>query len=160
LTNLRIRDTHLTTGAHLRCHGKGRKDRCTPLTNPTTKILRTWLKERDGQATDPLFPTRRGTPLSPDATARLPPKHPPPATAACPPLADKTVTPHTLRHSTAMALLHAGVDISVIALWLGHEGTETAQIYLHADMTIKEHALARTNPGGGKLRRYTAPDTL
>ncbi len=139
---------------------KGRKDRCTPLTKPTAKILRTWLAERTGQPEDPLFPTHRGTPLSRDAIARLVAKHAEDAEDACPSLAAKNVTPHTLRHSTAMALLHAGVDISVIALWLGHETTDTAQIYLHADMAIKERALARTDPSGGKLRRYTAPDTL
>jgi integrase/recombinase XerD len=160
LTSLRIGDVHLGAGAHLRCHGKGRKDRCTPLTSATATTLKTWLKEHDGTATDPLFPSRRGTPLSRDAVARLVTKHTHAAQATCPSLAGKNVTPHTLRHSTAMALLHAGVDVSVIALWLGHEGTETVHIYLHADMTIKERALARTDPRGGKLRRYTAPDTL
>lgn len=160
LATLRVRDTHLAAGAHLRCHGKGRKDRCTPLTSATAKTLRTWLAERAGQPDDPLFPTRRGTPLSRDAIARLVAKHAHTAEASCPSLIGKNVTPHTLRHSTAMALLHAGVDISVIALWLGHEGTETAQIYLHADMAIKERALGRANPNGGTLRRYTAPDTL
>ncbi|WP_243769884.1 tyrosine-type recombinase/integrase [Amycolatopsis acidicola] len=160
LTSLRIGDVHLGAGAHLRCHGKGRKDRCTPLTSTTAKTLKTWLKEHDGTATDPLFPSRRGTPLSRDAVARLVTKHTHAARTTCPSLEDKNVTPHTLRHSTAMALLHAGVDVSVIALWLGHEATETVQIYLHADMTIKERALARTDPRGGKLRRYTAPDTL
>ncbi|MGH3837002.1 MAG: tyrosine-type recombinase/integrase [Pseudonocardiaceae bacterium] len=160
LANLRISDAHLASGAHLRCHGKGRKDRCTPLTRPTAKALRTWLSERAGEPDDPLFPSRRGTPLSRDAIARLVTKHTNTAAVTCPSLTSKNVTPHTLRHSTAMALLHAGVDISVIALWLGHEGTDTAQIYLHADMTIKERALARTDPSGGKLHRYTAPDTL
>ena len=160
LASLRIADAHLDTGAHLRCHGKGRKDRCTPLTSLTGKTLRTWLKERGGQPDEPLFPTHRGTPLSRDTIARLVAKHANTAEAACPSIASKNVTPHTLRHSTAMALLRAGVDISVIALWLGHEGTETAQLYLHADMAIKERALARVSPTGGKLRRYTAPDTL
>jgi len=160
LTSLRLHDVHLDAGPHLRCHGKGRKDRCTPLTAPTVKVLRAWLAERGGQHGDPLFPTRRGTPLSRDAVQRLVAKHAAAAAVRCPSLLHKKVTPHTLRHSTAMALLHAGVDISVIALWLGHESTETTQTYLHADMTIKERALARTTPPGTTARRYRAPDTL
>jgi integrase/recombinase XerD len=123
-------------------------------------VLRTWLAERGGQPGDPLFPTRRGAPLSRDAVGRLVAKHAATAQMACPSLRVKKVTPHTLRHSTAMALLHAGVDISVIALWLGHESTETTQAYLHADMTIKERALARTTPPGSTARRYRAPDTV
>ncbi|MER5347607.1 tyrosine-type recombinase/integrase [Streptomyces mirabilis] len=123
-------------------------------------MLKTWLKERRGEQGDPLFPTRRGTPLSRDAVERLVTKHTRTAATTCPSLADKHVTPHTLRHSTAMALLHAGVDISVIALWLGHESTETTQIYLHADMAIKERALTRTAPSGSTPGRYNAPDTL
>lgn len=160
LTNLRLSDAHLGTGAHLRCHGKGRKDRATPLTSLTATALRTWLAEHAGEPDDPLFPTRRGTPLSRDAVARLVAKHATTAAATCRSLTSKNVTPHTLRHSCAMALLRAGVDISVIALWLGHEGTDTAQLYLHADMAIKERALARTHTSGGTLRRYKAPDTL
>jgi site-specific recombinase XerD len=160
LVNLKLHDAQLGTGAHVRCHGKGRKDRCTPLTRPTVKVLRSWLRERGGHDSDPLFPTRRGTPMSRDAVARLVTKHAQVAAVACPSLTDKKVTPHTLRHSTAMALLHAGVDISVIALWLGHESTETTQIYLHADMTIKERALARTAPTASAPGRYTASDTL
>ncbi|MCW1100171.1 tyrosine-type recombinase/integrase [Streptomyces sp. RS2] len=134
---LTLQDIHLGSGPHLRCHGKGRRDRCTPLTSDTVKVLKIWLKERGGERGDPLFPTRRGTPLSRDAVEALVTKHTRTAAVTCPSLADKHVTPHTLRHSTAMALLHAGVDVSVIALWLGHESTETTQIYLHADMTIK-----------------------
>ncbi|MGH3439619.1 MAG: tyrosine-type recombinase/integrase [Pseudonocardiaceae bacterium] len=160
LTGLTLADTQLGPGPHLRCHGKGRKGRCTPLTSLTTKVLRAWLKERQGRPTDPLFPTRRGTPLSRDAVEHLVAKHTRTAAAHCPSLTDKKVTPHTLRHSTAMALLHAGVDTSVIALWLGHESAETTQIYLHADMTIKERALARIAQPGGIPGRYTPPDTL
>ncbi|MEN8654595.1 tyrosine-type recombinase/integrase [Streptomyces sp. 21So2-11] len=160
LTRLTLQDVHLSTGPHLRCHGKGRKDRCTPLTTSTVKVLKIWLRERGGERDDPLFPTRRGTPLSRDAVERLVTKHTRTAADTCPSLASKHVTPHTLRHSTAMALLHSGVDISVIALWLGHESTETTQIYLHADMSIKERALARTAPNGSPPGRYTAPDTL
>lgn len=160
LTGLRLQDVHLGTGPHLRCRGKGRKDRCTPLTAVTVHVLRTWLRERGGDSGDPLFPTRRGTPLSRDAVERLVAKHATAAVVACPSLIGKHVTPHTLRHSTAMALLHAGVDVSVIALWLGHESTETTQLYLHADMSIKERALARTALPSSPPGRYTPPDTL
>ncbi|MEV4245875.1 tyrosine-type recombinase/integrase [Streptosporangium canum] len=160
LTGLTLADVHLGSGPHLRCHGKGRKDRCTPLTTLTAKALRTWTKEHTGQPTDPLFPTRQGTRLSRDAVERLVTKHTLTATTGCPSLTGKNVTPHTLRHSTAMALLRAGVDTSVIALWLGHESSETTQIYLHADMEIKERALARITPTGSAPGRYTAPDTL
>ena len=118
------------------------------------------LRERGGDSEDPLSPTRRGTRLSRDAVEHLVAKHATVAAVACPSLNGKHVTPHTLRHSTAMALLHAGVDVSVIALWLGHESTETTQIYLHADMGIKERALARTALPGSPPGRYIAPDTL
>ena len=160
LTGLTIADTHLGDGPHLRCHGKGRKDRCTPLTPDAVKTLRVWLKERGGQPEDPLFPSRRGTRLSRDAVARLVAVHAETAARACPSITGKHVTPHTLRHSTAMALLRAGVDTSVIALWLGHESPETTQAYLHADMEIKNRALARVNPPGGTPGRYSPPDSL
>ncbi len=160
LTGLRLQDVHLDTGPHLRCRGKGRKERCTPLTTATVTVLRTWLRERGGDSGEPLFPTRRGTPLSRDAVEHLVAKHAATAAVACPSLTGKHVTPHTLRHSTAMALLHAGVDVSVIALWLGHESTETTQIYLHADMSMKERALARAALPGSPPGRYVAPDTL
>src|ERR1039457_5935193 len=134
--------------------------RVSELTGLTAKTLRTWLKEHRGQPADPLFPTRSGTPLSRDAVEHLVARHAHTATATCPSLTSKKVTPHTLRHSTAMALLRAGTDTSVIALWLGHESPETTQVYLHADMEIKERALARITPPGGTPGRYTAPDTL
>lgn len=161
LTAATVADTHLGSGAHLHCHGKGRKDRNTPLTKPTVAILNHWLPERGKEQDGPLFPTRKGTQLSRDAVAKLLKKYTAEATKKCPTLAVKNVTPHTLRHTTAMLLLHAGVDLSVIAMWLGHESTETTQIYLHADMSLKEKALARLTPtpdaGNG---RYQAPDKL
>jgi site-specific recombinase XerD len=162
LTATTIGDVHLGPGAHLRCTGKGRKQRCTPLTKPAVASLRAWLAERAGQPTDPLFVSTRGTALSRDAVAHLVAKHAAAATADCPTLAAKTVTPHTLRHTTAMTLLHGGVELTVIALWLGHESTDATQIYLHADMTIKERALARTMPSSstGALHRYQPPDAL
>lgn len=163
LTGLTIADVHLGGGPHVRCTGKGRKNRCTPLTRPATQALRSWLAERQATHNDaPVFPTRRGSPLSRDAVTHLVARHTAAAAPTCPTLATKTVTPHTLRHSTAMALLGAGTDISVIALWLGHESTDATQIYLHADMSIKERALARTTPAAaeGRMSRYKPTDTL
>ncbi len=160
LTGLNDQDVHLGAGAHVRCRGKGRKDRATPLTRQTADILEEWTTERGGQADDPLFPTQTGRRLSRDAIAHLVAKHAATAGATCPSITTKKVTPHALRHSAAMALLHAGVDTSVIALWMGHESPETTQVYLHADMTIKERALARVVPPGTTAGRYRAPDTL
>jgi integrase/recombinase XerD len=160
LAALRCGDVHLGAGAHLRCTGKGRKQRCTPLTAPTVAVLRAWLTERRGQPEDPLFPTSRGRPLGRDAVGLLVAKHARTAQDRCPSIGAKTITPHVLRHSTAMRLLHAGVDTSVIALWLGHEKTDTVQIYLHADLTMKERALARTTPLDAQPGRYRPPDTL
>ncbi len=160
LTTLTCADVELGTGAHLRCHGKGRKERITPLTTQTCRLLRVWLTEQRGEPDDPLFPSRRRGALSRDAVALLVTKHAAAAGQRCAALAGKTVSPHVLRHTCAMSLLAVGVDISVIALWLGHEGTETTQIYLHADLAIKERALARTAPAGTKPGRYHAPDSL
>lgn len=161
LTGLTIADVHLGAGPHVRCLGKGRKNRCTPLTRPAAHALRTWLLERAGEGNDPVFPTHHGRRLSRDAVAHLVARHSAAATRSSPTLAAKTITPHTLRHSCAMALLASGCDVSVIALWLGHESTDATQIYLHADMSIKERALARTDPGTpATMRRYKPPDTL
>jgi integrase/recombinase XerD len=160
LTGLSRADVHLGTGAHVSCQGKGRKQRITPLTAQTVAILRIWLTERAGQPTDPLFPTRTGRTLSRDAIERRLAKHAQTAAAVCPSLADKKLTPHVLRHTAAMRLLRAGVDTSVIALWLGHAQADTTQIYLHAVLALKEKALARTAPPGTKPGRYQPPDTI
>lgn len=161
LVALTIDDAHLGVGANIRIeHGKGRKQRCTPLTPTTTATIRSWLCEHNGSPTDPLFPTRQGTPLSRDAVEYLVSKHRNAAAAACPSLNHKKVTPHVLRHTSAMRLLQAGVDITVIALWLGHESIETTQIYLHADLTLKEQAIARTAPPNTHPGRYSPPDDL
>lgn len=160
LTALAGGDVHLDDGAHVRCHGKGRKQRHTPLTRQTVAILTIWIAERGGDGDRPLFPTRGGTPLSRDAIARLVAKHSATAATRCPSIASKNVTPHTLRHSAAMALLHAGVDTSVIALWMGHASPESTQAYLHADMTIKQRALQRVTPPNTAPGRYQAPDAL
>jgi site-specific recombinase XerD len=160
LTGLKRQDIHLGSGPHVRCHGKGRKDRATPLTTQTVKVMRTWLAELSPDPAGPLFPTQPGGRLSRDAVERLVARHVATAVAACPSIKEKHITPHTLRHSAAMTLLKNGVDTSVIALWLGHEGSETTQIYLHADMTIKEQALARVQQPGTTPGRYRPPDTL
>lgn len=160
LTGLTHADIHLGTGAHIACHGKGRKDRITPLTGQTVTALRGWLTQQPADPTGPLFPTRTGRRLSRDAIEHRITHYTHLAAANCPSLAGKNVTAHVLRHTCAMRLLHAGVDTSVIALWLGHESVDTTQIYLHADMAIKEKALARTKPPTVKATRYRPPDDL
>jgi len=157
---LRRQDVALGTGAHVRCLGKGRKLRCTPLRRDVVKVLEAWLRERPPEPDTPVFPSSRGGPLSDDAVERLVAKHAAAAQRRCSSLAGKKVTPHTLRHSAAMTLLRRGVDRSVIALWLGHESVETTQIYLHADLRLKEQALARTTPSGLAPPRYRPKDTL
>ncbi len=160
LIALTRQDVHLGTGPYVRSHGKGRKERCTPLTAQTVAVLRAWLKEHPGEGADPLFPTRRGTSLGRDAVEKLVSKYAAIAARGCPSLQGKAVSPHVLRHTAAMQLLHAGVDTSVIAMWLGHEGVETTQIYLHADLSLKERALERTAPLDTVAGRYRAPDSL
>jgi site-specific recombinase XerD len=160
LTGLTIGDIHLGAGAHVSCTGKGRKQRITPLTTGTVTVLRAWLAERGGQPGQALFPARTGGRLSRDAVEHRLAKHTATAAARCPSLNAKTVTAHTLRHTAAMRLLHAGTDTTVIALWLGHEQAETTQIYLHADLALKERALARTKPPDVKPGRYRPPDKL
>ncbi len=161
LTSLRLSDAHLGTGPHVRCEGKGRKERCTPLSRQTVKTLREWLEERGGSPGDPLFPTRWGAPLSRSAVSRVVARHAAAAGASCPSLSSKRPTPHILRHSCAMSLLQAGCDLAVIALWLGHEqvGT-TMRAYLHGDLSIKQRALDRTRPPDVQPGRYKPPDQL
>jgi integrase/recombinase XerD len=153
-------DVHLGAGPHVSCHGKGRKQRITPLTTVTVTVLRAWLAERHGEPGHPLFPNRTGGHLSRDAVEKRLAQHLTAAQASCPSLKEKNVTAHTLRHTAAMRLLHAGVDTSVIALWLGHEQADTTQIYLHADLELKEKALARTTPANTTPGRYKPPDQL
>lgn len=160
ITGLRQEDVEMGTGAHVRCLGKGRKQRCTPLRPDVVAVLRGWLSELRGKPTDPIFPSARGGRLSADALQRLVSRHVSTARRACPSLAAKHVKPHTLRHAAAMALLQRGVDLTVIALWLGHESTETTQIYLHADMQLKERALAHTTARGLPPARFRPADPL
>jgi integrase/recombinase XerD len=153
-------DVHVGVGPHVSCLGKGRKHRITPLTSPVVAVLRTWLDERRGHAHEPIFPTRKGKTLSRDALERRLATYVTRASRTCASLREKTVTLHVLRHTAAMRLLHAGIDTSVIALWLGHEHVETTQIYLHADLALKERALARTAPLQTSPGRYQASDAL
>lgn len=159
LIGLGCSDIQLSHGPHVKCHGKGRKERATPLTAHTVAVLRQWMKERAGSPSDPLFVTSRGGPLSPDAVQWLVAKYAAAAEEKCPSIGAKTVSPHVLRHTCAMNLLRS--HVAVIALWLGHESTQTTSaIYLHADMTLKEQALARTTPPNTKPGRYRPPDAL
>jgi integrase/recombinase XerD len=161
LTSLSLQDiTTATPGAAVRTTGKGRKHRTTPLTRQTAAVLHEWLPEAGPGPAAPAFPTRGGTPLSADAVQRLVATHTATAKRSCPSLTSKHVTPHTLRHTAAMALMTAGVDTSVIALWLGHQSAATTQIYLHADMTIKEHALDRVRGTNTTPGRYQPGDAL
>ncbi len=160
LVNLKCEDLVLQTGPFVRCLGKGRKQRCTPLSDETVRVLRTWLKEHKGAPSDPLFPSRRGGTLSRDAVERLVTKYASIAARSCPSLKDKRVPPHVLRHTTAVDLLRGGVDHTVIALSLGHESPETTKVYLDADLSIKEQALARTAPRGTKPGRFQPDDSL
>jgi site-specific recombinase XerD len=160
LRALRREDVVLSTGAHVRCMGKGRKERCTPLTRETVAVLRAWLAERAGSPIDPVFPSRRGTPMSRDAVERLVTKYTEIAGSDCVSLRTKRVSPHVLRHTTAVSLLQAGNDRAMIALWLGHESIETTQMYLDADLTMKERALARTAPLCAGPGRYRPDDNL
>lgn len=160
VVSLCCQDVVFGTGAHVRCTGKGRKTRCIPLRKEITTALRLWLRERNAQPAEVLFPSARGRPMSRDGVEYLLAKHVAVARLRCPSLKAKRVTPHVLRHTTAMDLLEHGVDRSIIALWLGHESMETTQTYLHANLKLKEQALAKTDPFSSQSRRYRPPDQL
>jgi site-specific recombinase XerD len=153
-------DIVLGAGAHVRCMGKGRKERATPIRKDSIKVLRDWLAERGGAETDAVFVSNRDQRLSRDAIEQMVRKHVRVASAKCPTLKKKRVTPHVLRHSAAMQLLQNGVDRTVIALWLGHESAETTQMYIHADIKLKEKAMARTRPVKAPPGRYRPSDKL
>ena len=160
LTGLDCGDVAVGNGGHVRCEGKGRKQRVVPLTSQAQAVLRVWLAERGGGPLEPLFPTRTGRRLSRDAVERRVRIHAATAAQRCPSLHDKKLHPHVLRHSCAMSLLQAGVDTTVIALWLGHADIRSTQPYLHADLSIKERALALTTPASSPPGRYRPPDAL
>ncbi|MBN2776496.1 MAG: site-specific integrase [Bacteroidales bacterium] len=160
IINLQRCDIVLEKSAYVRCEGKGRKQRATPLRHETVNIIRNWLKEQNLDDYDPLFPTVRGGRMSRDALELLIKRHTKTAALQCPSLIGKRISPHILRHSTAMNLLHHGVDQAVIALWLGHESIDTTQIYFHADMKLKEKALAKMENHQTKPARYKPNDEL
>lgn len=160
IIHIRVGDVHLGVGAHVSCTGKGRKMRITPLTAQMALLLKRWLRERGGADTDPLFVTRAGNPLSRDAIEHRLEKYVDMAGRSFPPIRQKKITMHVLRHSAAMRLMRAGIEQSVIALWLGHEQVGTTDIYLHADMEIKERALAKTAPASAATRRFKPDDKL
>jgi site-specific recombinase XerD len=160
LTGLHQRDLQLGIGAHVRVIGKGRKERCTPLSKNTRAVLAAWMKEPHKLPDQPLFPNASGGRLSAHGVQYLLAKHVASATTACPSLKHKRVSPHVLRHTTAMDLLQQGVEPCVIALWLGHESIETTQIYLDADLELKQRVLDRVTPLNGKLGRYRPDDKL
>jgi integrase/recombinase XerD len=160
LAGLTRQDVNLGAGANIHTIGKGRKERRTPLVPPTKTVLAAWLAERPADPGDPLFPTITGSRLSRDAIERRLAHHVELATRSCPSLRAKRVTTHTLRHTAAMRLLLAGNDVTIIALWLGHEQISTTNIYLHADMTHKQRAIDRTKPLAAKPGRYRPPDPL
>ena len=160
LTSLRPEDLHVGTGAHVRVIGKGRKERCTPLSKNTRAVLAAWVREPPLAAGQPLFPNARGSTLSAHGLQYLLAKHVAAASNACPSLKRKRVSPHVLRHTTAMDLLQEGTEQIAIALWLGHESIETTQVYLDADLQLKQKILDKTTPPTGKLGRYRPGDKL
>ena len=160
LSGLCWQDIMLDTGAHVCCQGKGRKERCTPLRKDVITALRSWQREQNNRPEEPVFPSTRGGPLKRDGVAHLLTKYVATAQQHCPSLQSKRVTPHVLRHSAAMALLHSGVDSAVIAMWLGHETMDTLQMYLHASLELKQQALDKTTPVNGKAGRYQPDDDL
>ena len=160
LTDLRQRDVVLARGAHVRCEGKGRKERCTPLAQPTVAVLKAWINEQGDDESRFLFPSSSGGRLSADAVQHALAKHVATACTTCPSLIKKHVTPHVLRHTAAMELFQAGVDRSLIAIWLGHESLDTTQIYLDANLQLKEAVLDRLNPVRSKPGRYRPDDKL
>lgn len=161
LINLRVGDLQLGPHSQLECVGKGRKQRVIPLQKNTTKLLTAWLAELPPERDGPLFPTSNGTTLTRAAVGKLVTRHTATATARCPSIAGKNVTPHTLRHTCAMSLLHAGIDTTSIALWLGHTNIQTTQIYLHADLELKRRTLERVPALDERPpARYQASDAL
>jgi len=160
MTGLKQKDLIFGTGAHIRVIGKGRKERCIPLAKSTLAVLKNWIREPQRSDDGLLFPSAKGKLFSVHGVQYLLNKHRVTASAVCSSLKQKRVTVHRLRHTMAMDLLQAGVDRSVIALWLGHESVNTTQIYLEATLAMKEQALGKVNSPQGKLTRYKPEDEL
>ena len=161
LVSLRIGDIQISPRSQLECVGKGRKQRIIPLQKNTIVLLTAWFREVPAAPGTPLFPTQAGTPLTRAAVGKLVAHHAKTAAEGCPSIAGKNVTPHTLRHTCAMSLLHAGIDTASIALWLGHANIQTTQIYLHADLELKRRTLDRLPAIDDQPpARYQASDAL
>jgi integrase/recombinase XerD len=160
LVGLRRRDLELGRGSHVRCDGKGRKERCIPLRPALRAELRAWVRELPAGADGPVFPTGRGASLGRDGLEYALAKYAAAARARCPTLAKKRVTSHVLRHTCAMNLLRAGVDLSVIALWLGHQSPATTMIYLHSDVELKRRVMEKTSSPTLRFGKYRAGDRL
>lgn len=160
MTGMRRGQVRFDSTTYLQLHGKGRKERVVPLWRKTGRVLQNWFREIEGETTDVAFPSVRGTPLSSDGLDYIVRQAVKAGAEGCPSLLSKRVTPHVLRHTCAMHLLQAGIDMSVIALWLGHESIETTHIYVEADLAIKERALARIAPTTLVVRRFKADDSL
>lgn len=157
---LRRDQVRVGTGPHLELQGKGRKERVVPLWTETARILQAWFRELGDRVDAVVFPNARGQPLSRDGVDYLLRRAVSSAAQSCPSLKTKRVSPHVLRHTTAMHLLQAGVDVAVIALWLGHESIETTHVYVEADLATKERALEKLEPVDTRFARYRADDAL
>ena len=157
-----LRRQHVTFGStsYVQLQGKGRKERAIPLWPKTARILQEWFRETDAREEAMAFPNVRRGPLTRFAVHLLLRKAVQIASARCPSLTSKRVSPHVIRHGTAMALLQAGVDIAVIAVWLGHESIETTNVYVHANLAMKEKALAKIQPMDTPFRRFRPDDRL
>jgi integrase/recombinase XerD len=160
LAGLRVADLLLDRASALHLHGKGRKERVVPLWKRTASQLRGWLPRIDQSPDAPVFPNRAGKPMTRSGIEQRLSVAISKASQRCRSLATRRISPHTLRHTTAMHLLQSGVDITVIALWLGHEDTATTHLYIEADLAMKEAALKRLDEPSLKPVRYNAPDRL
>jgi len=160
ITGLHQKDVMLCRAAHVRCEGKGRKERCTPLARPTVAVLKAWISEQGINGSAFMFPSRNGDRLSADAVQHALATHVTAAQRKCPSLAKKRVTPHVLRHTAAMELLQAGVDRALIAIWLGHESLDTTQMYLDADLQLKQTVLDKITPIRNRPGRFRPDDKL
>jgi site-specific recombinase XerD len=160
VTGLTRRNLTLGRAAYLQVIGKGRKERAVPLCRPVAAVLTAWLDEPRMDGSDLIFPSVRGGRLSADAVEHLLGKHVAVASKVCPSIAKKRITFHCLRHTMAMDLLHAGVEQNAIALWLGHESVETTQMYLDADLVLREKILAKMTDIDSKPGKYRPPGQL
>jgi integrase/recombinase XerD len=157
---IKVSDVVLEGSPNVRIHGKGRKDRSVPLWPATASHIRRWLTQIDSSPSKPLFPARSGATMTRSAITDRLRRALLTAIEKCPSLRDRSISPHTLRHTTAMHLLQSGVDITLIALWLGHESPSTTHIYVEADLGMKEAALKTMRPPEVKRVRYKPPDRL